>query len=310
MSGDLPEGFTSKYVDCGEVTIHVVTNARESEDRPAILFLHGFPEYWAAWRPAFERLAEDFHIVAPDLRGFNLSDAPQDKESYATKLLVGDVLCVAEKCVGSKKFLLAGHDWGASIAYALAMRFPQKLIGLVVVNGVHPVLFQRALIDDPGQREASQYFHTLTANGAAVLMAEHDFARTFSMFEKFSHTPWLSETDRAGYHKAWAQPGRLNAMLNWYRGSPIIVPKDESESIDAPLYDGKPEEYAVRVPHLLIWGSRDQALRSSSWRGLKEFAPELSIIEIPEGDHWVIHTHGERIADDIRKFHTGIAARK
>ena len=307
MPDDLPEGFSSRFVECGEIRLHVVTNAAPSEDRPAILFLHGFPEYWAAWRPVLEAFGGEFHLIAPDLRGYNLSDAPREQEQYAAKLLVGDVLCVAEKCIGKRPFLLAGHDWGASVAYALAMRYPGRLTGLVIVNGVHPVLFQRALVDDPAQREASQYFHVLTAEGAAQRMAEHDFARLLSMFEKFSHTPWLTEKEREGYRRAWSDVDRVDAMLNWYRKSPITVPKGENTDAELPLYHGNPEDYCIEVPHLLIWGSRDQALRPSSWQGLEAFAPDLSILEIPDGDHWVIHTHGGQIADAIRDFHCRIA---
>lgn len=152
---EIPAGFRSIRVDCGDVVLNVVTNGDAApggpiaDDRPPIVFLHGFPEYWAAWKPVFPALAKDFLIIAPDQRGYNLSDAPQDVEAYRAKHLVADILTLANRLLGERKFLLAGHDWGASVAYALTIAAPERLTGLVIVNGVHPVPFQRALVNDP-----------------------------------------------------------------------------------------------------------------------------------------------------------------
>lgn len=307
---ELPDGFRSAFVDSGTVKLHVVHNAgsineagRIEDERPAILFLHGFPEYWAAWKPVLSALADDYLLLAPDQRGYNLSDAPQDVPAYATGKLAGDILAVADTLLGfGRVFTLAGHDWGASVAYALAIGHGQRLNGLIIVNGVHPVIFQKALLEDAGQCAASQYFHILTASDAAGHMAENGYARTFSMFEKFSSSPWLTDEDRAGYLAAWSQPGRLNAMLNWYRGSPIVVPKPGEAKVDAPLASGTPERFGVNMPHLIVWGMADQALRPVARKGIEAFAPQLQLIEIADGDHWVIHTHGNVVADHIDQF--------
>jgi pimeloyl-ACP methyl ester carboxylesterase len=304
----LPPGLRSVHVDCGEVTLHAVTsgagtNGVPTDDpRPAIVFLHGFPEYWAAWKPVLTRLASDYLVIAPDQRGYNLSDAPQHVEDYAARKLVSDIVALTSNLLGERRFILAGHDWGASVAYALAIGAPERLKGLVIVNGVHPVIFQQALLDDPEQARASQYFHRLRASDAAERMAENGFARTFSMFEKFSSTPWLTPEEKAGYLEAWSRPRRMNAMLNWYRASPIVVPRPGEEPDEAPLANAAVEKFRITMPHLLIWGVRDQALRPSSHAGLEAFAPDLVRVTIEDGDHWVIHTHGERIAGEIDRF--------
>lgn len=304
----LPPGFIAKRIDCGAVTLNVVTNARSADsmpladERPAIIFLHGFPEYWAAWKPTFTRLADDFLIIAPDQRGYNLSDAPEGVEHYQPKLLVGDILTLATRMLGTRKFTLAGHDWGASIAYAVAINAPDRLNGLIIVNGVHPATFQKALIEDRDQMLASQYFHKLRSPAAAERMAENGYGRTLSMFEKFSASPWLTDEEKADYVEAWSRPGRLDAMLNWYRASPIVVPEPGKPVPPAPLASVPPEKLLVSIPHLLLFGVRDQALRPSAIAGLKRYAPQLETIHIDDGDHWVIHTHGERIANEIREF--------
>ena len=307
---ELPPGFNSVMVDCGEVRLHCVTNGEcdlsrtpaIDDSRPVLVFLHGFPEYWAAWEPVMTRLSQDYLVIAPDQRGFNRSDAPEGAENYATRKLVGDLLALATRLVGQRKFVLAGHDWGASVAYATAIGARERVRALVIANGVHPVLFQRALISDPEQRQASQYFHILTAPGAAERMSEHGFARTFSMFEKFSSTPWLGERERRGYLDAWSQPGRLQAMLHWYRSSPIVVPQPDEKNVEAPLAHGTPERFGITMPHFVIWGMKDPALRPVSRMGLEEFAPRLKLVEIADADHWIIHTHGKIVADEISDF--------
>jgi epoxide hydrolase 4 len=304
----VPRGFRSVFVDCGEVKLHVVTNARAldgeriADDRPPIVFLHGFPEYWAGWSPVFPFLADDYLIIAPDQRGYNLSDAPQEIEASSVKHLVNDLLVLTSKLLGDRKFLLAGHDWGASVAYAIAINAPERLTGLVIANGVHPVVFQRALVDDREQIKASQYMNWLRGDHAAGKLAENDYALTLGMLEKFSLTQWMTNAERAGYREAWSQPGRLNAMLNWYRASPIVVPALDETEIEAPLANAPVEKLQVKVPHLLIWGLRDEALRPSSRAGLNAFAPDLEIVEFADADHWVVHTHAERVAVEITKF--------
>jgi epoxide hydrolase 4 len=312
----LPRGFHSGHTDCGEVRLHFVHNARHVNDdgslvdpRTPIVMLHGFPEFWAGWKPAFAGLQEEYLLIVPDQRGYNLSDAPQRTESYASKKLVSDLLALTSNLLGNRKFVLAGHDWGAAVAYAAAIAVPERLMALVIVNGVHPIPFQKALLEDEGQIRASQYFHFLRAADAADKMSENGFRRAFGMFEKFSAAPWLDDGEREAYRRAWSQPGRMNAMLNWYRSSPIVVPVPGEPVPAAPLAAADPRKFMISAPHLLLWGTRDPALLPVSRAGLDRFAPNLSVVDIPDGDHWVIHTHGDRIAREIDVFVSALARR-
>ncbi len=310
---NLPQGFHSTFSDCGEVRLHVVHNARATrpdgmldDSRTPIIFLHGFPEYWAGWKPVMRELARDYLLIAPDQRGYNLSDAPQRISDYAAKKLVSDLLALSSNLIGNRRFVLAGHDWGASVAYAAAIAVPERLKALVIVNGVHPVLFQKALVEDSDQMAASQYFHYLRANEATEKMAQDDFRRTFGMLERFSSVNWLDEDERRGYRRAWAQPGRLNAMLNWYRASPIVVPVEGQPVPPTPLKDGGPDRFGISAPHLVVWGMQDSALLPVCRKGLPRFAPRLSVVEIPDAGHWIIHTHGQKVAAEIRAFVEGL----
>lgn len=312
---NLPQGFQSTFTDCGEVRLHVVHNAAATnpdgsldDPRRPLIFLHGFPEFWAGWRPVMEALGEKYLVLAPDQRGYNLSDAPQKVADYTVKKLVSDILALSSNLLGSRKFVAAGHDWGASVAYGLAFGVPERLAGLAIVNGVHPLVFQRALIEDTRQAEASQYIHYLRSPEAGERLAQDGFRRTFGMFEKFSAAPWLDEGWREQYRQAWSQPGRLNGMLNWYRASPMVIPVSGEATPDAPLLGTDRDRFVVKAPHLLIWGQKDVALQTASREGLERFAPRLEVVEIEDGDHWVIHTHGKQIASEIDRFVSALPA--
>jgi pimeloyl-ACP methyl ester carboxylesterase len=289
-----------QFIDVGAGRLHVATAG--DRGKPLILFLHGFPEYWAAWAGVMEELAGDFFLAAPDQRGFNLSFRPEGEEAYRARLLVSDVAALADRLSPGKPFVLAGHDWGASVAYAYAFAHPARVSHLVIANGTHPVCFQRAILEDEGQRAASQYFHTLRAPGAAARMAENDFARTMKMLAGFSRTDWLTPERAAGYRAAWARPGAMEAMLHWYKSSPILVPRPGENVDDAPLLSVPTERVTVSMPHLVIWGEADEALRPACLDGLDRFAPHLTVKRVAGAGHWILHEKPAEVAGAIAAF--------
>lgn len=287
-------------IDTGEVVLGHA--AAGDPDSPLLLCLHGFPEYWAGWKPILERLSDRFHVVAPDQRGYNRSSAPPEVEAYRARHLIVDVDAIADRFSPDRPFVLAGHDWGASAAYAYAFRRPERLSVLVIVNGVHPVCFQRAIIEDDVQRRASQYINRLREPESDTRMAEDGYARALKMIEKFSSTAWMTDADRAGYLDAWSRPGVMRGMLNWYRAAPIVVP-EPGEMVAMPDWAvASADRFTVRVPHLVLWGEDDQALRPSTMEGLDAFAPDLEVVRIPGSGHWIIHEQPDRIADEMRRF--------
>jgi len=306
MTQALPSGFRSDFITVNEVKLHVLHNGQAyagapfDDDRPAILMLHGFPEFWIAWESVMQKLGDEYLIIVPDQRGYNLSDAPVGVENYQARFLVQDMIALSMAMLGEKHFALAGHDWGASIAYALAMRFPERINHLFIANGVHPACFQQAIIDDSEQAKASAYFHILRREDASRIMAADDFKRTFNMFESFSKTPWLTEEMKERYRSAWADEARLQAMLHWYNSSPIEIPKEDETPTDAPLYNVGYDKFRVTMPHTLIWGTGDQALLPVCHELLEHFCDDFTRIDIPESDHWLLHSHAKKIAEVIR----------
>lgn len=286
--------------DTGQISLNVAEMGDPA--KPLIICLHGFPEYWTAWEGVMRALSTDFHLVAPDQRGFNLSDKPEGVEAYRSKHIVADLAALADHLSPGRPFLLAGHDWGASIAYAYAFAHPQRLSHLVIANGVHPALFQRAISDDPEQRRASQYMNRLRAEGAEARMAEDDYRRTFNMLSGFSKTEWMTGAERGRSLEAWSRPGAMTGMLNWYRASPIAVPAVGESAIPSPIDDMPRETLMVRMPHLLLWGEADEALRPATIDGLGDYAPQLTVKRFADSGHWILHEQPDAVAGAIRDF--------
>jgi pimeloyl-ACP methyl ester carboxylesterase len=286
--------------DAGIVTLNVAVAGERSN--PPIVLLHGFPEFWAAWREVMEDLSRDFFVIAPDQRGYNLSSKPDGIDAYRARHMVADLAALANHLSPDRPFALAGHDWGASVAYAFAFAHFERLTCLIIANGVHPWCFQHAIHTDPEQRLASQYINKLREPETDRRLAEDGFRRTFRMIEGFSPAHWLAGDVRAAYRDAWSQPGAMTAMLNWYRASPIDVPEPGQAPRKTVLDALPPEAMSVRVPHLVLWGEADTALRPTCLEGLERFAPDLTIERIAEADHWILHQKPKQVAEAIRQF--------
>jgi pimeloyl-ACP methyl ester carboxylesterase len=269
---------------------------------PLALFLHGFPEYSGAWDDVLPAFAGAFHAVAPDQRGYALSSKPEGVEAYRVKHLVRDVLALGDRLSPEEPFAVVAHDWGASVAYAAAIAAPARISRLVVINGVHPGPFQKALIEDEAQRQASAYMHYLRDPRAEERLSANHFAKLLSMISHFGPQPWLTPERQARYIEAWSPPGALTGMLNWYRASPLIVPQPGEPVDPAKVLKLDPAQLRVRMPHLLIWGMDDRALLPVSRATLADWCDDLTVREIVGADHWVVHQRTGEVIDLIRDF--------
>ena len=288
----------------GEIELNYA--ACGSPELPLVICLHGFPEYWAAWSAVMLALADSFHLVAPDQRGYNLSSKPEGVEAYRARNLVGDIAALADHLSPQRPFILAGHDWGASIAYGYAFSHPKRLTHLIVANGVHPVPFQRAILEDVWQWEASQYINRLKTPAAGNWLSADEFAPLFELLAEFSDTSWMRKAQHSAYREAWEREGAMEAMLNWYRASPLVVPRTVGEKVETVPILGLPAEtLQVRCPHLVIWGEEDKALLTSCLDGLEAFAPDLTIRRLLGCGHWLLHEQPAEVAAEIRSFLAG-----
>ncbi|MAM25110.1 MAG: alpha/beta hydrolase [Rhodobacteraceae bacterium] len=261
---------------------------------PKLLMLHGFPEYGGAWGNLAPLLAERFHCIAPDQRGYGQSWAPEDVSEYTTSKLVGDMAALIGE---DAPMAVLGHDWGAAVAYGLAMFRPELVSRLIIMNGVHPAPFQREMAAGGAQSEASQYINYLRRPTSHDELGADGMAKMKDFFQARMKIDWLSEEELAAYVTEWSRPGRLNGMINWYRASPLKIADPGTPLTDLP--DLPAEKLQVRCPHLLIWGMEDRALLPASNAGLEDYAPDLTRVEIPGADHWLHHQKPEEVARAI-----------
>jgi pimeloyl-ACP methyl ester carboxylesterase len=250
--------------------------------KPLMLFMHGFPEFWYEWRAQLAEFGGDYFAVAPDLRGFNLSDMPAEVSAYKARHIVDDIRLLAAH-LGYEKFILVAHDWGGAIAWNIAIALPHLLHKLIIINS-------------PRQQAASEYMNWLRAPGSETALAANDFAMLEQFFK--GSTGWLSGETRARYHQSWSR-GLLGGV-NYYRAAPLHPPL-AGQPAPAPL-KLDPEAFRIRLPVRVIWGEDDVALPTLLLDGLERLVDDLRVERIPEGTHWVIHEQPERINRLIREF--------
>jgi pimeloyl-ACP methyl ester carboxylesterase len=265
--------------------------------KPPLLMLHGFPEYGGAWAELAELLQDGFHCIAPDLRGFGQSYAPDDISRYAISDMLADMVAIHDGPV-----TVLGHDWGSALAYGLAMFKPDFVDRLIIMNGVHPVPFQREMAKGGAQSEASQYINVLRATGSEDRLSANDFDKLLKLFSANMDLSWLTPEKLSDYKTEWGRDGRLKTMIHWYRASPLIVADPGKPVIDIPTFP--PERLQVRCPHLLIWGTQDTALLPAAAEGLEDFAPQLTRVTLDNADHWLHHQQPEAVAHAILSWTT------
>ncbi|MEM7544583.1 MAG: alpha/beta hydrolase [Pseudomonadota bacterium] len=290
---------TSVTISANDLSFHVLTAGDPAH--PMLLFLHGFPEYSGAWTEVMARLKDRFHCIAPDQRGYGLTSKPAGIRSYAAGKLAADAAAILNH-FAPRAAAVIGHDWGASVAYALAFARPDLMERLIILNGAHPIPFQRGLAAGGAQSAASAYIDDLRAEGAEAWLAADGFAALRGLFAKGMDMSWLAGARLNAYRTAWEQPGALTGMLNWYRATPLKVAKPGTPLPAGQLLDLDPAHLRVTMPHLLIWGQRDTALLPEATAGLAAQCDDLTRADIADADHWLHHQQPDRVAGLIRDF--------
>jgi pimeloyl-ACP methyl ester carboxylesterase len=255
-----------------------------------VVLLHGFPEFWYGWRLQIRPLAAaGFRVVAPDMRGYNLSSKPDGVHAYDTDQLTADISGLIHE-LGAGSALLAGHDWGGSVAWATAMAHPEVVDRLAILNAAHPRKLSQGL-HHPGQLRKSWYFFffDLPDLPEAVVHANHwHFFRHFLHDAHPAYTP--EEIER--YIEAWSQPGAATGMINYYRSSVRTSPKKAEAALRQ-----------IKAPTLVIWGERDRYLGPELAEPDHDDVPNLDRVErLADASHWVHHDEAERVTQLLTDF--------
>jgi epoxide hydrolase 4 len=264
-----------------------------------ILFLHGFPEYWGAWRAIMRELSEQFRSVAIDTRGINVSERPENLDGYAMEELVEDVRQTIG-ALGFDKVTLVGHDWGGFIAWETAIRHPVLLDRLVIINTAHTGIFDRQLRKGGAQAAASKYMLAFRSSRGEELVSRGDFAGfRREIIDPHRALGTMSEEEAAEYLALWRQAESLTAGLNYYRANKSGPPSgDDSEPRHMP-------DTIVKVPTLVVWGDKDPYFTPDNVDLMREVVPELTVRRFADSDHWIVHQKPNEVAHLIAQFAEG-----
>jgi epoxide hydrolase 4 len=270
-------------ITCG----HLNAVTAGPENGPAVILLHGFPEFWYGWRKQIAPLAEaGFRVIVPDQRGYNLSSKPSAVRDYRLRELAADVIAIADE-IGRDKIFLAGHDWGAAVAWNAATRYPGRIEKLAILNVPHPAVMLRFLRTNPRQMFRSWYMLFFQLPRLPELLFSRDVARTLV---ETSRPGTFSREDLDRYREAWGQPGAVTAMINWYRALLREIP------------DRSAVESRVSVPTRILWGARDRFLMSAMAAESVKYCDDGELFEFPEATHWVQHEESERVNQLLIEF--------
>ena len=260
----------------------------EAGEGPLIVLLHGFPEFWYGWRLQIQPLAAaGFRVVAPDMRGYNLSSKPDGVASYAGDLLAADVRGLIHER-GAESAMLVGHDWGGTAAWTTAMNHPEVVDRLAILNAAHPRKLLQGL-HHPGQLRKSWYFFFFDLPDLPETVVHANRWHFFRHFLHDAHPAYTpEEIDR--YVKAWSQPGASTGMINYYRSS---VRQKHAEA----------QIRTISAPTLVIWGQRDRYLGQELAEPDHDDVPNLDRVErLPDASHWVHHDEHERVNQLLTDF--------
>jgi pimeloyl-ACP methyl ester carboxylesterase len=286
-----------EYADVNGVRLHYA----KAGTGPLMVFLHGFPEFWYEWKYQISEFSRDHTVVAPDMRGYNLSSKPADVAAYQLPHLVEDVRALTSelmKTTGGSTFTLVAHDWGGVVAWVFAALHPEMLDKLIIVNAPHPSIFSTLLAADPAQQKASAYMLMFRSAEAEANLSANSYGWLTSMvLADGIKGGTVTEADKQAYIDAWSQPGALTGGLNYYRASGV---GPAPRSADTPAAQAPP--LVVRVPTLVIWGEKDTALLTSNLDGLDKVVPALTVRRIPDGTHWVVREKATDVNRLIREF--------
>jgi epoxide hydrolase 4 len=257
-------------------------------DGPLVILLHGFPEFSYAWRNQVGPLVDDgWRVLVPDQIGYNLSDKPVGLENYDIDALADDVLRLAESA-GYRTFSLVGHDWGGIVAWWLALRDPDRIERLAILNAPHPATMTRYAMTHPTQMLRSWYvlFFQIPGLPEALLRAG-GYRMARRLLTGTSRGDAFSRHDLDHYQEAWSRPGALTAMINWYR---------------ALRKRRKLRSERVRVPTMILWGERDAALEFPLALAALRRCDQGRLFRFPNATHWLQHEEPEDVNHLLRAF--------
>lgn len=252
--------------------------------------------YHYGWRKQIPALAEaGFRVIAPDQRGYNLSEKPRGVSAYDVDTLAKDIIGLLDH-FGIQKARVVGHDWGAVIAWTLALNHPQRLEKLAILNVPHPDVMTRFVLENAEQRKKSWYvFFFQIPFFVEWVLRRDNFRDMARMLLGSSRKGAFTKADLEAYRMAWSQPGALTGMLNWYRAM-------YNRSLKYFFLRKRIPARRVAVPTLILWGKNDVALSFETVQPSLDLCDESSSIIFEKATHWVQHEEADEVNKNLIRF--------
>jgi len=276
------------YVPANQLSFRV---AMAGTGNRLVLFLHGFPESALSWRHQIQPLAQaGYRVWAPDLRGYGGTTRPVGRETYSIESLLNDVSGLLA-AAGTPEVILVGHDWGGLIAWYYALRHPDHLKALVILNAPHPACFEREL------RRWRQLRHSwymgvfqIPRLPEAVLSTRHGYIVGKIFEHMVVHREHMPDDIVECYRRQACAPGALTAMLNYYRAALHGGGALRQRTLGYPT---------IEMPTLVIWGLQDQALVSHNLDGLGHVVRNLTVVRMANAGHFVHEEEPNRVTGEL-----------
>ena len=265
------------YAQVGDVKLHY---AESGGGERLVVLLHGFPECWHSWRHQLAALGGRFRVVAPDMRGYNLSDKPPGVADYRVEKLVDDVTGLIRH-FGEREAAVVGHDWGAAVAWAVAERHPEYVWKLAALQVPPPAAWARNMTARQLFKSWYMFFFQLP-RVPEWWIARNDFEGLGRMLRSTARPGTFSDADVDALKSALRRPGALTAGINYYRAN---LRAQLARSLGA---EGASDDVRVRVPTLFVYGERDFAIAPETVRGVGAYvdAPYREV-RLANANHWV-----------------------
>jgi pimeloyl-ACP methyl ester carboxylesterase len=296
------------YANVNGIRLHY---AESGSGDNLVILLHGFPEFWYSWRHQLDALAKSYHVVAPDMRGYNLSDKPARVEDYRIDVLVEDVIGLIDH-FGANQAAIVAHDWGAGVAWAVAQKHPQRVSKLAVLQ-VPPAAVWRANISlRQFLRSWYMFFFQLPRIPEWAIGRKNFAALDKSFKQKVVRKDTFSDADVRLYKEALGRPGAVTAAVNYYRANVrrVISQRDaggkgkRGSQAEADREHAKPVVNGrIKVPTLFIFGEQDFAILPATVSGVGEYidAPYREL-RIADSGHWVQNEAADEVNAALLEF--------
>lgn len=283
----MTQAFNQQSIHLNGLNFNVVCEGEKGA--PLVILLHGFPECWLTWESQIQPLVNaGYRVMAPDQRGYNLSDKPKNIDDYRIDVLASDIEAL-RIYAEAEQFHLVGHDWGAAVAWWYGMHYSDRLRSLTVLNVPHPLAFQKTLKSNKKQLLKSWYmFFFQIPKLPETILASFDYKLAQRSLIQSSNNGSFTPEILAGLKQAWSQKGAMNGMLNWYRAA-----------LRRPV---RASNKRVSCPTRILWGENDIALTKEMAQLSSQYCDNAKLTYYPDASHWLSHDKPEQVSQEIIRF--------